>query len=68
MINKEIELIIDKLCRCCMCENENMHSLFAESNSNESTIVSLSEMLKACTSVEVSISKNWKGVFSYSFF
>lgn len=56
MINKKEELIIDKLCRCCMCENENMHNLFeAARNSNESTMVSLSEMLIACASVEVGI-------------
>lgn len=56
MINKEIELIIDKICRCCMCENENMHTLFEDAdNSNESAMVSLSEMLNACASVEVSI-------------
>lgn len=64
MINKEIELIIDKLCRCCMCENENMHTLFQEAeNSNESTMVSLSEMLKACASVEVNIFKILNDVF-----
>lgn len=56
MINKEDELIIDKLCRCCMCENEDMHNLFeATSNSNKSTMVSLSEMLIACASIEVGI-------------
>lgn len=52
MINKEVELMIDKLCRCCMCENENMHNLF-EVSSNESAVVSLPEMLIACASVEV---------------
>lgn len=56
MINKEIELIIDKICRCCMCENENMHSIFEQTdNSKEPTMVSLSEMLIACASVEVRI-------------
>lgn len=55
MINKEVELIIDKLCRCCMCENENMHNLFDYTNNsnNESTMVSLSEMLIACASLQV---------------
>lgn len=52
MITEEIELIIDKLCRCCMCENENMHNLF--NSSSESTFVSLSEMLQVCASVDVS--------------
>lgn len=67
MINKEDELIIDKLCRCCMCENENMHNLFETvSKSHESTMVSLSEMLIACVSVEVCILLP-KKVTHYSF-
>lgn len=62
MINKEVELMIDKLCRCCMCKNENMHNLFeAANNTNEAKMVSLSEMLVACASVEV-------GLFSQFFF
>lgn len=64
MINKEVELMIDKLCRCCMCENENMHNLFeAASNPDEAKMVSFSEMLIACASVEVGLLRNF--VFFY---
>lgn len=54
MINKEVGLIIDKLCRCCMCENENMHNMFdSKKDLKDSKPVSLSEMLVACASIEV---------------
>lgn len=55
MINKEIELIIDKICRCCMCENENMHNVFENKKDTQGSSVLLSEMLMACVSVEVNM-------------
>ncbi|CAG9865144.1 unnamed protein product [Phyllotreta striolata] len=56
MINKESDLMIDKICRCCMCENEDMQNMF-EKKSDEGTDdcnALLSDMLAACASVEVS--------------
>ncbi|KAJ8960775.1 hypothetical protein NQ318_020069 [Aromia moschata] len=54
MIDKELGLIVDKICRCCMTENENMHNLFENKPHIEgSCSVLLSEMLIACASVEV---------------
>lgn len=56
MINKEVELMIDKLCRCCMCKHESMHNLFdGTNNTHEAKTVSLSDMLIACASVEVQL-------------
>ncbi|KAG5885376.1 hypothetical protein JTB14_023763 [Gonioctena quinquepunctata] len=53
MINKEVELMIDKICRCCMCANENMHNMFEiKGDSDEQTLL-LSDMLVACASIEV---------------
>lgn len=58
MINKESEFIIDKICRCCMCENENMLNMFEQKNEDEAedstTTTLLSDMLVACASIEVS--------------
>lgn len=53
MINKETDLLIDKLCRCCMCEKENMHNIFEGSGNSKEAMVSLSEMLITCADVEV---------------
>ncbi|KAJ8920878.1 hypothetical protein NQ315_015671 [Exocentrus adspersus] len=53
MINKEIDLVVDKICRCCMCENENMHSVFEGNKEAEDSSIPLSEMLMACASIEV---------------
>ncbi|KAJ8960781.1 hypothetical protein NQ318_020075 [Aromia moschata] len=54
MINKELGLIIDKICRCCMCENDNMHNMFENKEATvSSSSVLLSEMFTACASVEV---------------
>ncbi|KAJ8970681.1 hypothetical protein NQ317_012363 [Molorchus minor] len=59
MINKETGLVIDKICRSCMCENENMHSVFEnKTEAGGSSSVLLSEMLTACASVEVSGTNN----------
>ncbi|KAJ8960777.1 hypothetical protein NQ318_020071 [Aromia moschata] len=52
MVDKELR--IDKICRCCMGENEDMLNLFENKQDIEgSTSVLLSEMLTACASVEV---------------
>ncbi|XP_023017036.1 uncharacterized protein isoform X2 [Leptinotarsa decemlineata] len=55
MINKEVELMIDKLCRCCMRENENMHNIFEIKGGPDPTepTILLSDMLVACASIEV---------------
>ncbi|XP_057665944.1 zinc finger protein 420-like isoform X1 [Diorhabda carinulata] len=56
MINKESGLIIDKICRCCMCENENMLNMFEQKSEDEAedSTTLLSDMLVACASIEVS--------------
>ncbi|KAJ8960776.1 hypothetical protein NQ318_020070 [Aromia moschata] len=54
MVDKELGVFIDKICRCCMGESENMHNLFENKPDIESSFsVLLSEMLIACASVEV---------------
>ncbi|XP_050501833.1 zinc finger protein 852-like [Diabrotica virgifera virgifera] len=56
MINKESEVVVEKICRCCMCENENMHNMFEKKNeeNEEDSSTLLSDMLVACASIEVS--------------
>lgn len=51
MINKDTLLEIDKICRSCMSQNDEMHNVF-DNNANS---VQLSEMLMACASVQVNI-------------
>ncbi|KAJ8960779.1 hypothetical protein NQ318_020073 [Aromia moschata] len=54
MVDEELGVPVDKICRCCMGENENMYNLFEnKSDIESSSSVLLSEMLIACASVEV---------------
>lgn len=55
MINKESDIMIDKICRCCMCENEDMQNMFEKNNeegAHDSNTL-LSEMLVLVASIEV---------------
>ncbi|CAH1984917.1 unnamed protein product [Acanthoscelides obtectus] len=53
MNNEDADLEIDKICRCCMFQNESMHNIFESKNPANHGAVLLSEMLVACASVEV---------------
>lgn len=52
MINKATELVIDKICRSCMCQNESMRNVF-DSRELAGQTVQISEMLMDCAAVEV---------------
>nr|CAH7748700.1 unnamed protein product [Callosobruchus chinensis] len=58
MNNEDADLEIDKICRCCMFQNENMHNIFESKNPANHGAVLLSEMLVACASVEVKMDDN----------
>jgi hypothetical protein len=53
MINKSTELVIDKICRSCMCQDENMRNLFDSKELGGQTL-QLAEILMDCASVVVS--------------
>lgn len=53
MINKNPDILMDKICRSCMCESENMKNVFEPKEVVEGQQLQLSEMLMACASVEV---------------
>jgi hypothetical protein len=52
MINKSTELVIDKICRSCMCQDENMRNLFDSKELGGQTL-QLAEILMDCASVVV---------------
>ncbi|CAH0557337.1 unnamed protein product [Brassicogethes aeneus] len=53
MIHKDSELAVDKVCRSCLCENEDMHNVFESTAENEGETIKLSDMMMACASVSV---------------
>ncbi|XP_060518898.1 zinc finger protein 84-like isoform X2 [Cylas formicarius] len=50
MIPEDIQSMLDKICRSCMCEREEMNNIF-EKNGGETML--LSDMLMACTSLVI---------------
>uniref|UniRef100_A0A1Y1LA66 Protein krueppel n=1 Tax=Photinus pyralis TaxID=7054 RepID=A0A1Y1LA66_PHOPY len=52
MINKETQLIMQKICRSCMCEGTDMKSVFEAKAAEEGQIL-LADMLMACTSIQI---------------
>ncbi|KAF5269165.1 hypothetical protein FQR65_LT02465 [Abscondita terminalis] len=52
MINKDTQLIMQKICRSCMCESSEMRSVFETKGAVEGEI-QLAEMLMACTSIQI---------------
>lgn len=54
MINKETEIVMQKICRSCMCESTEMRSVFETKEPEEGQILQIAEMLMACTSIQVS--------------
>ncbi|XP_001809587.2 zinc finger protein ZFP2 [Tribolium castaneum] len=52
MINKTTELVIDKICRSCMCQNENMRNVFDSKELGGQTL-QLAEMLMDCAAVVI---------------
>lgn len=55
MINKEREITMDRICRSCMSESENMKNVFESRDIKGGQDIVLAEMLMACASVEVNI-------------
>lgn len=53
MINKDPDILMDKICRSCMCESENMKNVFEQEQTLEGQHLQLSQMLMACAAVEV---------------
>lgn len=55
MINESYKITMDKICRSCMNECDDMKSLFAlrKCDNSESQHLKLSDMLMACASVKV---------------
>lgn len=50
MINKEPEVLMDKICRSCMCETEeHMKNVFE----SKGQTLQISEMLMACAAIQV---------------
>lgn len=53
MINKEADVLMDKICRACMLEKEDMKDVFESSETVNSHTVKIADMLMACASVQV---------------
>lgn len=53
MISEDIQLMIDKICRSCMCQRAEMYNVFEKSAGSSDEPMLLSDMLTACTSLEV---------------
>ncbi|XP_030765393.1 zinc finger protein 189-like [Sitophilus oryzae] len=53
MIPEDIQFMIDKICRSCMCESDEMQNVFKKSAGSSEEPMLLSDMLMACASVEV---------------
>ncbi|KAK4879195.1 hypothetical protein RN001_007341 [Aquatica leii] len=52
LINKDTQLIMQKICRSCMCESTEMRNVFETKEAEEGEI-QLAEMLMACTSIQI---------------
>lgn len=53
MIPEDIQLMIDKICRSCMCESGDMRNVFEKTLGPADDTMLLSDMLMACAAVEV---------------
>lgn len=53
MINKETDLIMQKICRSCMCESTEMKSVFETKEAAEGKTLQIADMLMACASIQV---------------
>lgn len=53
MIPEDIQLMIDKICRSCMCESEEMHNVFERTSGPADDTMLLSDMLMACASIQI---------------
>ncbi|XP_076254107.1 uncharacterized protein LOC143192574 isoform X2 [Rhynchophorus ferrugineus] len=53
MISEDIQLMIDKICRSCMCQRAEMYNVFEKTAGSTDEPILLSDMLTACTSLEV---------------
>lgn len=53
MINKEADVLMDKLCRTCMSEKADMKDVFESSETIKGHTLKIAEMLMACASVQV---------------
>lgn len=66
MINKE-EVLMDKVCRICMLEKEDMKDVFECSETIEGNTLKIAEMLMACASVQVIYNSCKMGSMIFSF-
>lgn len=53
MINKVTEVLMDKVCRTCMSEKEDMKNVFEFSETIKGQTLKIAEMLMACASIQV---------------
>lgn len=53
MINKEADISMDKICRTCMLEKDDMKDVFESSETIKGDTLKIAEMLMACASVQV---------------
>lgn len=57
MINKDTDVLMEKICRSCMSEKEDMKNVFETSETVMGQTLKIFEMLMACATVQVNRQK-----------
>ncbi|XP_050307631.1 zinc finger protein 420-like [Anthonomus grandis grandis] len=55
MIPEEVQLMIEKICRSCMCESAEMNNVFEKMVNAQEENILLSHMIMACSAVQISL-------------